>query len=145
MNMGGNPITDIVSPRLQLTEITSGEMFTRLVKAFGDISADKDNKKEPIKQEEIKENSSQELIQESSNVQDSISKEQEEIDNVNDSIKEHTEEMDKAVDSESQKIIISEKLAKQLDKESDALDEVENKKDNDSMMAMNEETQRLSS
>ena len=37
---------DIVSPRLQLTEITSGEMFTRLVNAFGDISADKDNKKE---------------------------------------------------------------------------------------------------
>ena len=100
-------------------------------KALDKIEDDKDNKKEPIKQEEIKENSSQELIQESSNVQDSISKEQQEIDNVNDSIKEHTEEMDKAVDSESQKIIISEKLAKQLDRESDALDEVENKKDND--------------
>ena len=46
MNMGENPMSDIVSPRLQLTEITSGEMFTRLLKAFGDISADKDNKKE---------------------------------------------------------------------------------------------------
>ena len=49
MNMGTTPMADdrpIVSPRLQLTEIVSGEMFTRLVKAFGDISADKDNKKE---------------------------------------------------------------------------------------------------